>query len=487
MNMSIARSTSRAKEVGIRKVVGAKKSQIIRQHFGDAFLMAFLSLLVSFLLVGAFFPSFNRFTGKNLTLDHLLSGWFPVLLLGTILFTGFVSGLYPSLILSSFSPAQVIRGSQSTRTRNPIFRKILVALQFSLSAVLIIFTLGINRQINYMKKKNLGFNKENILHFHTGDHLQDKGLALKNEILGHSGIESLSATNLFSAAMPQTLFSKWEGNTENKIINISFASVDYDTLDVFKLKMTQGRYFSPERSTDQLEIVVNETAVKDMGMTDPIGKWVDLGQKMKIIGVVQDFNVRSLHSRIMPYFLYLSPAEYRYFNIKLTPSSSKETLTFIENKWKEFIPNAPFSFSFLDEMLASRYSTEKKLEVLFNAFTGLAIFIACLGLLGLAVFSTQQRTKEIGIRKILGARTSGLLFKLFHEFSLIIVIANLIAWPTAYLILKKWLENFAYRSALTPFIFFASLAFSILITLLTTGYLCIKTSRANPVDSLRYE
>jgi len=509
MNLSTARSEKRFKEIGIKKVVGSSRIQLIKQFLSESIFLSFLSLFLAVLLIQLLLPSINTMLGTKLKLNF--SGGVVLTFICIGLLTGIVSGSYPAFYLSSFHPVAILKGQFSfmtilkrksaSRSRGSSLRKILVVTQFSLSILFIICVTVIYRQLDFIKNKDLGFEKEHIVVLQSTGELKQRSQAIKNELLKNPDIIGV-AFSAFSLVQWESAMSNvdldWTGKTTSQNFVLGDNYVDYDFLKTFKMEMAQGRFFSSEFPTDASDAcVVNEAAVKAMEMKNPIGKkitWRPGSQyenSSTIIGVIKDFNTQSLHQEIGPFVL--SPIERmlkfmgNYMCIKIKSENISQSLKFIESKIKEFVPNDPFTYHFFDEELDNLYKAEQLLGKLTRYITFLAIFISCLGLFGLASFSVERRTKEIGVRKVLGASVSKVVLLLTKDFTKWVILANIIAWPIAYYAMNKWLQNFAYQINISVWTFLLAGALALVITLLTVSYQAIRAATANPVDALRYE
>lgn len=491
MNLTTAKSAARAKEVGMRKTVGAQKTDIIRQFFSESMLLTVISSLFGVIIVVLFLPVFNSLTGKHFTIEFLSKMSTVSGIVGIIFITGIIAGSYPALFLSHFQPIKVLKGTISAGVKSALFRKILVVTQFSLSIFLILGTLIIYGQLNYMRNRELGFDKENIIYTSIGSRFRQNIETIRTEMLRNPNILNLTLTNIApyrwntNAGIGDV---HWEGKT-NQAVKMVVTSVDYDYLETFKLKIVQGRFFSKEFSTDVSDAyVINEAAVKAMEMDSPIGKELRIWNLSgKIIGVVKDYHFESLHSEIIPMAMRILPNWFANVCIRIDPNNIPAALSFIEEKWKEIHPEYPFEYSFLDDTIISQYRSEKDVGRIFKYFTFLAIFISCLGLFGLALYTTEQRTKEIGIRKVLGASVPRLTLLLSKEFIKWVLLANVIAWPAAWYIMSKWLQSFAYKTDIGLWTFVLSGILALSISVVTVSFQTIKVAIANPVESLRYE
>jgi putative ABC transport system permease protein len=491
MNLSTARSLNRAREVGVRKMVGSRRIQLIQQFLGESVLLALLASTVAVFLTRLFLPTMNRLLDTNLALHH--SGMLVLSLMGIAVITGILSGMYPAFFLSSFRPVTVLKGNAKSGARNPFFRKALVITQFTISILLIICSVAVYRQLSYIKNRELGFEKNHIINFQMGGSFYDKYDPIKQELLQHPNILSVERTNFSFPGGFAASHVSWEGKQDDENVTLSIRSVDFDFQKTFDIEVVQGRFFSKDYPTDVWHsFILNEAAVNFMGLESPIGKQLscDLPHaegKGTIIGVVKDFHFQSLHHKIEPLILVVHPWWYTDAYIRIRPEKVPGTLAFIEDKLKEFVPEFPFELHFLDEEVDRLYQTEQRAGVLVRYGTFLALFIACLGLLGLVSFTAEKRTKEIGIRKALGASVPGIIRMLTMEFAKWVMMANIIAWPMAYFVMNKFLQNYAYRINLGIEIFIISGLVAFGMALFTVSYQSIKAATANPVDSLRYE
>ncbi len=491
MNLATARSANRAKEVGLRKVVGASRQQLVKQFFCESVLMTFLSLILAVVLVELFLPIFSNLSGKQLNLN--LSTHMDILaaIVAMTLITGFLSGSYPALFLSSLRPVKVLKKASKTEGRGYFFRKILVVSQFSLSILLIVCTVVVSHQVGFMRNKKLGFDREHVAYLPIRDELAQRYESLKSELLKDKGIKSVSVSSSLptSGVILTTDKVSWEGKNPENVAVLEVTSVGYDFIETFNMQMVKGRSFSKTYSSDEEEaIVINESAMKMIGMENPVGKQLVFGESpVTIIGVVKDYHFKSLHSEIGPLVMAIIPSLYRYVFVKLDAGTVAATLNHMKAAWKTLFPDTPFEYHFLDEDYDKLYRSEQRMGTLFDHFTALAVVISCLGLFGLASFMAEKRTKEIGIRKILGASVSGIVVLLNKEFTKWVLVANVLAWPVAYYAMSKWLEGFAYRINLDIWIFVLAALIAYAIAVGTVSYQSVKAAVANPADSLRYE
>jgi putative ABC transport system permease protein len=490
MNLATARSAGRAKEVGIRKVVGARRGHVIRQFFGESMLLALVSSAAAMVIVKLVLPSFNNLAQKPLSLNFRPDPALYLGLLGIIVFTGLLAGSYPALYLSSFRPIKVLRGRFLAGKKGSRFRKALVVLQFSLSILLIIGTLVVGHQIRYMKNANLGFDTQHVLYFPMSGDMHGNFNTLKNELLQNPDVLNVTAVDRLPFYEGSgTSNASWEGKPDELKVQMRLSAVDYEYLETFGLQMVEGRFFNLVNLTDASEgIVLNEAAVRSMGISDPIGKrfrWSQMDGR--ILGVIQDFQLRTLHYEVEPLFIFINPDWFQFICAKISSENIPETLAALEVIWDKFAPGYPFEFHFFDDAIDTLYRAEERIGTIIRCFTLLAVFISCLGLFGLASYMVEQRTKEIGIRKVLGASIPGIWILLSKEFLKWVVLANCAAWPIAYLVTHNWLQNFAHRATLAPWIFGVSTALSFVVAALTVSAQSLRAALSDPAVSLRYE
>ena len=491
INLTTARSSNRAKEVGIRKTVGACRIHLVRQFFGESLILTLIASGLGIGFVIMFLPMFNNLTGKTFTWELLIQQIIVLGICGIIFLTVMIAGSYPSLLLSRFQPVKVLKGRRLTVGKGTIFRKFLVVLQFSLSILLILGTLMIFRQVHYLRERDVGYDRENIVYFDIGTRFRNNFDTIKTELLSNLNILNATLTDIApyrwqSNAGYGDVF--WEGKT-NQQVKMVMTSVDYGYMETLELKMAQGRFFSKEFSTDASDAyVVNQAAVRAMEMVDPIGKELRVWDLSKrIIGVVDDYHFESLHNKIIPMAMRIDPNWYNQACVRISPHRVPDTLAFLENKWKEIYPEYPFEYRFLDDTIANQYRSEQAIGKIVTVFTILALFISCLGIFGLSSYTAEQRTKEIGIRKVLGATVSSIIKHISKEFVLLVIISNVIIWPLAYFALSRWLQTFAYRITIGWWPFVLTGIAVLVVSLLTVSWQIIRAATANPVDSLRYE
>ncbi len=504
INLSTARSAGRAREVGIRKVFGSRKNQLIRQFLSESIAVSLISLLLAVAMVTTVLPLFNNLSGKQFQQTQLLK--LPILLgfVGIIILTGFIAGSFPAFILSAFQPVVVLRGKFSSASKNTSLRKILVIMQFAISIFMIVGILTMIRQLDYMKNKDLGFKKEQLLVTQFfGSRREEANAqrfdALKERILANPNITSIS----FSANIPggELGYDAYlpEGRSDNETIRARNYWVDFDFVKTYGMEIVQGRDFSREFSTDAGEaIIINEKMAQALGWGDDcLGKRIyNIARENRlgrIVGVVKDFHSGSMKLEISPVILSCEPEFFSFVTAKVLPVNISSTLSFLETHLREVsqqvFPNREFTFDyhFVDDDFRNKYAEEEKAREVYVIFGALAVFIACLGLFGLASFTLEQRTKEIGVRKALGASVNNIIFLLSKEFAMLVLIANILAWPFAFYAINRWLGNFAYRIGIAWDIFILSGVLAVVIALFTVCFHSVKAALANPATALRYE
>jgi len=491
INLTTAKSSNRAKEVGIRKTVGAFRAHLIRQFFGESL---FLTLIASAIGVGLsilVLPGFNNLSGKTFTWEVLLQQGVLLGIFSILILTVLIAGSYPALFLSRFQPARVLTGKLKAGMKGGTLRKILVVVQFSLSVFLVLGTVTIYRQVHFLQERDVGYDREHVVIFGISGQIIQNRDTIKTMLLSNPGIQHVTLVDIAPYRWQSNAGVgdvHWEGKT-NQQVKMVMTSVDYDFLDTFGLEMAEGRFFSKEYSTDATEsFVVNQAAVKAMEMDDPIGKELRVWDyKRKIIGVVKDYHFESLHKPIIPMAMRIDPRWYQQACVRISPHRVRDTLAFLEKKWKEGHPRYPFEYQFLDDMIHSLYRSEQSIGTVVTVFTVLALFISCLGIFGLSSYTAEQRTKEIGIRRVLGASVSNVVKHISKEFVFLVIIANVIAWPLAYFLINLWLQKFAYRIAIGWLTFILVGMVVLVLSLFTISWQIIRAATANPVDSLRYE
>lgn len=489
MNLSTARASRRSKEVGIKQVVGARRLTLIFQYTGEAILITFISLLVAVLLVLLFLPKFNLITDKHLTIAldwNMISSAIIITLI-----TGFVSGSYPALYLSGFKPVRALKGRQSTSASELWTRQGFVILQFCISILLIVSVIVLHKQIKFVQSQNLGYTKDNVITFERQGRLNESLTSFLDESKNIPGVVNSTVTRgSLTNNHGQSGGHTWEGKPSNiPGIVLSGETVGYEFIETLGIDMKEGRSFSRELSNEEeVKIILNEKAVEAMGLTDPIGKWVSLwGTKREIIGIVKNFHFQSLYEEIKPLFLLCNPDRSTTIVIKIHAGTEKATLSKLEKLHSKYNPGIPFDFRFLDDDYQSLYRSEQKVADLSQGFAGIAILISCLGLFGLAAFTAERRSKEIGIRKILGSSVLGIVYLLSGDFTKMVLAAVFITLPLSHILAENWLAGFAYHIDMEWWVFAGSGVLAILIAWLTVALQTIKAATSNPVDSLRNE
>jgi len=497
MNLATAYTARRAREIGIRKVAGARRGQLIRQFLSESVVLSFLSAVISIAAVVLLLPAVNRITGLHLSFNLLNNGYILPGILFLVFFTSLISGSYPALTLSSFSPVNTLKSGLFFSSKGANLRNFLVVFQFCTAVIIMTGTIVIYKQLLFIKTTDIGYKKDHIVVIHSLDeNVRSSYDVIKTELLQNPDITGVTRCHQLPMSMGSRTrmnFEDEKGEMEENLM-INYFSVGYDYLALFGMEIITGRDFSREITSGETEgcFIANEEAVQRIGWKNPIGKRVDMGFEPygngRVIGVVKDFNYMTLHKRIEPAVILLRPSDnMRIFAVRIRPENLSGTFDFINETINNFTVMFPASVSFMDDMFYAKYKTEQNLGKMISILTGIAIFISCLGLFGLASFAAERRTKELGIRKVLGASIPEIFMLLTRGFTKLIFIANIIAWPAAYYFMNKWLQNFAYKINLTvwPFVISGFMAFW--IALLTVSYQTVKAATANPVDSLRYE
>ena len=493
INLTTAQSGLRAKEIGMRKVLGATRENLLKQFFTETLVFAVIALIFAVLLVGILMPLFSSLSGKELEFNFKENLVTAVCILAITVAAGIISGIYPALYLSALKPLRILKGIYGSEKGGGFLRKAMVVVQFVIAVSLIICTLVVFRQFIFMQNRDLGFDKEHFIYFQLYGNLAEKYDIVRTELLKNPDIPAATvSSSIMSQAAYATDFLDWDGKDEDvtKMGRMAFVSVEENYIETFNLEMVQGSSFS-KRSSKKMneEIIVNETAAKMIGI-DPIvglGALVPGPNKGKIIGVVKDYHYNSLHNEIGPLVISIEPPVFRYFLVKIRPENIQSAIAYVEQVCRKFEPAFPFEYHFMDEAFENNYKREGKMRDIILIFTVIAIFVACLGLVGLSSFTAERRTKEICIRKIFGAKINKIVSMLSYDFLKCAVIAAVIAVPLTFYLMNKWLQNFAYRITLDPWIFVISFIITILLTFGTVCYNTIKAAVANPVDSLRNE
>lgn len=489
MNLTTAQSSKRAKEVGLRKTVGAVKSQLTSQFLAESMVMVIFSSSIAIVITYLMLPFFNDIAGKKLSLD-LLDIQPLIIFSSVIIFTGLVSGSYPALYISGFNPASVLKGQMKSGTDAALFRKILVVVQFSLSIILIISTLVVFRQMDFIKSKDIGMERKGVAYMWMKGDMQKHRDAIREELMKDPAIEiaSLSSANPIDFGN-STSGLEWEGKDPKEQILFSNFSVDYNFVQSLGMTMKLGRTFKQEFSTDTSNFIINEAAAKAMGFENPVDKPLTLwkNRKGKIIGMVKDFHFQDVHTKVEPLFMLYDPDWFNVIFVRYKEGQLSGALKAMEKISKQYATAYPFESNLLDQDWDNLYKTEDRFGKLFNYFSGLSIIISCLGLFGLSAFSAQQRTKELGVRKVMGASVAGLMQLMAKEFALLVLIAVLIGCPIGWYAMNWWLKTYAYHVEVGTITLIIAASLCLLVSMLTVSYHSAKAAMINPVKSLRYE
>jgi len=492
INLATARSLQRANEVGVRKVVGSGRKQLIVQFLSESTIIVFISFVIAIATMFLLLPVFSNLMGKELSTVLFHSWYFIPFLILLCLVIGLFAGGYPAFLLSSFRPITVLKGKSQSNEKGKKFRNALVVFQFVTSITLIVGTLVISEQMDFIKNKDLGYNKEHVIIVHSAHKLIPQQKPFKERISQNPKV--ISAT--YSDSLPEILLEIKNFKRESSVANDEHTLVtimtDFDFAETYELELAAGRFFKEEFSTDSFAVLLNEAAVKAMGITDPLNERLIYMARppvpMNIIGVLKDFHMENLHEPIKPMaaiVLRRFPAV--LLSVRVAPGEIQNTLSFIEETWKQFVPGQPFEYVFFDETFEETYKTTIQASRIFSAFSFLGIFIACLGLFGLASYTAMRKTKEIGIRKVMGASESGIVFLLFKEFIKWIIAANFVAWPIAYFFMNAWLQDYAFRIELKIWMFALAGVLALIVSLGTVTYQSVKAAGKNPVEALKYE
>lgn len=486
MNLSTAKATRRLKEVGIKKVVGARRRTLVFQYLTESLLMTFVSVACAVLIVDLFLPQFNEITAKKLVLvfdrDLVLS------LVAILLFTGFVSGSYPALYLSGFNTSAVLKGKLNTSFGELWARKGLVVFQFTLSIILIASVLVIYKQIQFVQNKNLGYDKDNVIYFPNEGKIKSNLDAFLIELNKVPGVVQATSIAQSMVGGGNTTNVEWEGKDPEQRTPFAIRPVNYDVIEMLDLEIVQGRSFSRAFSTDTSAVIFNESGIDAMGISDPIGKVVKVGPPdFTIIGVVKDFHYESLHTDVAPLFFALKPQYTETIMARIAAGEEAATMSRIQKFYQQFNPGFSFDYRFLDQDYQSLYGEELRVSILSRYFAGIAILVSCLGLFGLAAFTAERRRKEIGIRKVMGSTDYSIVYLLSGDFTKLVFLAMMLALPVSYLLTKQWLNNFAFRIPLEWWYFISAGLMALIVSWLTVGTQAIRAARVNPTQCLRDE
>ncbi len=488
MNLSTARSAGRAKEVGLRKTLGSLRSQMIGQFMSESLVYSLIAVLLAVGFCYVLLPQFNLLAGKQLGIQALISPVFLISLLALIVLVGVIAGSYPAFYMTSFNAVEVLKGKVRSGMKSKGIRSGLVVLQFMISIVLIISTAMVYLQIRFMQDRNMGIDKHNVMIVHSATRLGDNTDAFKNALESQTGIVAASYTNNSFPGVNNTTVFKTVSSDQDHIMGLYYA--DYDHQNVMKFELKEGRYFSKDFPSDSSAILLNEAAVKEFGYENPLQEEVIYNdnskkERLRVIGVFKDFNFESLKSKVRPLSIRLTKKSWQL--MVRYEGGAQGAVSSIEKLWKQYAPNEPFDYSFLDQNFDELFRSEQRIGQLAKVFSGLAIFIASLGLFALAAFTTEQRAREIGIRKAMGASSTGLVMLLSREFTWLVIIAFVPAAALAYWCMNSWLSGFAYHIDINPWVFIVSGIAAISVAWITVSYQSIKAAAANPVESLRQE
>jgi len=493
-NLSTAKAIARSKEVGMRKIFGIRTVKLVQNFLLESFIVVFIAHIVAMILVEVSLPYFNELSRKSLSISYLD----PLVLIGLlvlIIITSLFAGSYPAFYLSSFKPISALKNEITSGKKKTRFRSILVVGQFVISIVLLTSTMVLNKQMSYIQNKNMGFEKENILALRNTHLIRNSIESFKSDLLDNSGIKNVSISSFLpipNSSRSNTILFK-DGIKNPDLTSFEVWNIDYDYVKTMGLKIVNGRDFSKDFLTDSVGVLINEAAVKSFGWDDPIGQIVgspnregEMGN-FTVIGIIKDFNFESVHDPISPLVCFLDRSHGSMAIRMEAKADIRSTLKFLEKKWKEYAPDQPFEYTFFDESLSQMYAAEVRLGRILISFTILAFLVSCLGLFGLALFSTEQRKKEIGIRKVNGASISQTVMLLSYDFTKLVIISFIIACPISYYLVSKWLENFAYRTNVSWWIFAITGLLSYIVAMLAITYQSYKAAAANPADTLRDE
>jgi putative ABC transport system permease protein len=495
VNLSTAQSSARTLEVGIRKVFGANKGMLFRQFIGESIIISFLSLIIAYILIELFLPVFNQLTGIRFNLN-LTNNWsFLLIFIVFAIFVGALSGCYPALYMSAFKPVKILKGNFFKSSGKSVFRNIMVIIQFTVSIVLICSTILIYKQLSYINNKDLGFHQKNMIIIPLrGKKMIDSYETIKSELKTLSGVKDVTASSSYLGNFGQRRGFYPEGTSRSNTFMILNLQVDHNYLDMMNIDFYTGRNFYKNTASDSNAVIINKALMDHLGWQDPVGKFIFIPSdtiindyRLKVIGVTENFHFASLHEDVKPLLMFMVPNKFRYLVVKVNAVDEKSVLNLIQTKWEQLNPDTPFDYFFQETKFKTLYNSEQNMVRIFIYFTFLAIFIALLGLFGLSLFSSRQRTKEIGIRKILGSSVSQIISLLSGNFLKLILISSVIAIPIAWYIMDRWLQNFTFHTTIAWWVFGFSILITLLIAIITVSFQVYNSARKNPVDALRYE
>ncbi|MEZ5104569.1 MAG: FtsX-like permease family protein [Draconibacterium sp.] len=488
MNLSTAKTFRKIKEVGIKKTIGSGRGALIGQYLGESLLISFFALILAIFIVALLLPEFNEITGKHLSL--VPDGRIVFASISLMFLTGLIAGVYPAFYLSGFRPLAILKGKLDNSTGEIFIRKGLVVFQFALSVLLIVSVLVVYKQIKLIQTKDPGFNRENIVQFRLKGKLFENSQSFLSEVRKISGVKH--AATMWGSIVGETGITQgsfnWEGKDPNAVVAFAHLGIGDDMLELLGVEMKSGRSFSQDFGNEENKIIINEAGIDVMGLKNPVGKIFNLwGSNYEIIGIAKDFNFQSFHENVKPFFFRYRPKETEKILVKIEAGREKETIESIKKLYESFNPGFIFDYSFLNDEYEHQYLAEQRISVLSKYFAGLAIFISCLGLFGMSAFTAEKKTKEIGIRKVMGSTEVGIAKLLSGEFTGIVAISIAIAIPVSYLATSRWLEGFAYQTNLSWWIFVLAGVLTLGIALLTVLFQSWRAATKNPVDALHYE
>ena len=493
VNISTARSAKRAKEVGVRKVLGSNKKELILQFISESMLVTIFSLLISIVFVNIVLASFNGFSGKSLSFNLFQNPLLIALLFLLVIIVGVLAGSYPAFILASYKSVSVLSGKVKNATKNGLLRSGLVIFQFTIAIIMIISTVMVYKQLNFIQNKKLGFDKEQIVIVRDAYLLGNNIKTMKSEVLNYPEVVNATISSYLPVPSDYNNSAIFPIGRKTEQVAVQQWRVDYDYIKTMKMKIIEGRDFSKEFGNEEQNVIINEATVKQFGFDNPLDQKLmryinNEGETiaMTVVGVVEDFHFESLRNKISPLIMYIGESD-GAISIKVSTGDMAQFITKLNNKWSELAPNQPFTYSFMDESFNEMYFAEQKIGNIFGLFAGLSIFIACLGLFGLSAFTAEVKTKEIGIRKVLGASISGIVIMLSKEFVKLVGISFIIAAPIAYYFMQNWLQDFVYKTDLSPWLFFMSGLIAITISIITISYHAYKAASLDPAKSIKYE
>ena len=491
VNLSTARSARRGREVGMRKVVGASRMQLVQQFMGESFFLVLLALALTLVIVNLALPAFADLVERPLSMAAMLEPRFLLVLVATLVLVGLLAGGYPAVSISGFKPVKMLKGSLVRSGGGKALRNVLVLFQFSVTIALFICTLTVNRQLEFVNGYDVGYSKDNIINLRIRDRSIRANIdTVKTELMQHPGVLSVAASHRLPNDIDGFTSQALDPRFPQQETAIYYNTADYDFIDLYGIQIVQGRNFSRDQVSDaQGVFLVNEAAVRTGNWDNPLEQTMEhwSGETGPVVGVMKDFHLHSLHNAIEPLYIFLDPQKFTWLSVKVESTDLSATLAHLEKVMKAFSPNFPFEYTFFDQEFARAYQAEQKMGSVFSSFAILAIIVACLGLFGLSAFTAQQRTREIGIRKVMGASVARITVLLSSEFMRWVVIANLLAWPVAWLVMDRWLQNFALRTSQDPVFFVLSAAGALVIALLTVSVLSVRAASASPIKALSYE